>query len=66
MSFNGVVAIARPICTCSTLPMKVLTLHEFGFKPRSKMMKKKSSTASVLGFDIKKCGLNIRIMKVII
>jgi hypothetical protein len=47
-SFNGVVAIARPICTHSTLPMKELTLDEFGFKPRLKMKKNKSSTASVV------------------
>jgi hypothetical protein len=46
-SFNGLVVIARPICTCRTLPMKESTLHEFGFKPRSKMIKKKLSTVSV-------------------
>jgi hypothetical protein len=45
-SFNGVVAIARPICTRSTPPMKESTLEEFGFKPRSKMKKKSSSTST--------------------
>jgi hypothetical protein len=46
-SFNGVVAIARPICTHSTTPMKESTLDEFGFKPRSKMKKKKSSMSTL-------------------
>jgi hypothetical protein len=45
-SFNGVVAVARLICTCSTLPMKESTLDEFGFKPRSKMKNKKKSSTS--------------------
>jgi hypothetical protein len=39
MSNIVVCAKARLIATCSTPPKKDVTLHEFGFKPRSTMTK---------------------------